>query len=91
MDKVLFKLLRARSLCVIFETVAIAFLGGVGGFFGGGIGDMVVGAIIGAIIGGFVGIVLVIRYAPEPKAQEGSVRQITDERLKGEPVVCLEV
>jgi hypothetical protein len=85
--ELLFKRLRARSSCVIFEMVAMAFLGGVGGLSSGGVGDMFLGAALGAAIGVFVGIVLVLRYAPEPEVQEN----LTGERLEVEPVVRIEV
>lgn len=61
----LFKRLKTHSQCVIFEMTALAFLGGVAGFFGDGVGDIVLGAMLGAVIGGIVGIGLVVRYAPE--------------------------
>ena len=78
----LFKRLKARSLCVIFEMTAMAFLGGVAGFFGGGVGDMVLGAILGVAIGGVVWIALVVRYALEPEAQGDSVPQVSYEHLE---------
>jgi hypothetical protein len=80
MDK-LFKRLRARWWCVIFEMAAVAVLGGVAGLFSGGVGEIVWGAMIGAVVGTLVGMVLVVKYAPKPEVQGDAVLSVTSERL----------
>jgi hypothetical protein len=62
--------LRERKLYqspIVFEAVAMAFMGGVAGFFGGGIENVVFGAVFGAVVGVVVGVALAAMYSKPPE------------------------
>jgi outer membrane lipoprotein SlyB len=52
---------------IVFEGLAMAFMGGVAGFFGGGTRDVVLGTVFGAVVGIVVGITLVAMYSKPPE------------------------
>jgi hypothetical protein len=48
---------------IVFEGVALGFMGGVAGFFSGGIENVILGTVFGAVVGIVVGITLTAMYS----------------------------
>ena len=62
-----FRGLKEHQSPIVFEGIAMAFMGGVAGFFGGGARDVVLGTVFGAVVGIAVGITLAVRYSKLPE------------------------